>query len=94
MGGADSAGLLSDVVDELHKMHWRIVNLDCTIFAERPRLSPYKQAIRNELARLLRTSADAVNVKAKTGEQLGPVGRGEAIAADAIVLLARLTPNS
>ena len=91
--GADSTGLLSDVVDDLHKMHWRIVNLDCTIFAERPRLSPYKQAIRHELAQLLRVSADAVNVKAKTGEQLGPVGRGEAIAADAIVLLAPLTPN-
>ncbi len=85
--GADSTELLADVVDAVRELHWQIVNLDCTIFAERPKLSPYKQAVKGRLAELLMISADAVNVKAKTGEQLGPVGRGEAIAADAIVLL-------
>jgi 2-C-methyl-D-erythritol 2,4-cyclodiphosphate synthase len=87
--GADSSEFLAAVSDRLRTEHWRIVNADCTIFAEQPKLTPHKPHIRRRLAELLGISVESVNVKAKSGEQVGPVGRGEAIAADAIVLLQR-----
>lgn len=86
---ADSAHLLQTVVRTLRQNHWEIINLDCTIHAERPRLSPWKPRIRQRLAQLLDISPDQVNVKAKSGEQVGPVGRGESLAADAAVLIHR-----
>jgi 2-C-methyl-D-erythritol 2,4-cyclodiphosphate synthase len=87
--GADSAQLLATAVGEVRGKNWKIVNLDCTISAEEPRLSPHRTAIRNRVAELLGIPADNVNVKAKTGEGVGPVGRKEAISADAVVLLVR-----
>jgi 2-C-methyl-D-erythritol 2,4-cyclodiphosphate synthase len=87
--GADSAELLKTTVGELRSRRWEIVNVDCTISAERPKLTPYKPQICRRIAELLGAPLEAVNVKAKTGEQVGPVGRGEAIAADAVVLLSR-----
>lgn len=66
---------------------WSPVNADITIFAEEPKLGPIKSAIRANIARLLGISADAVNVKAKTGEKVGHIGRGEAIACHAVVLI-------
>jgi 2-C-methyl-D-erythritol 2,4-cyclodiphosphate synthase len=87
--GADSAELLMTAVREVSARHWKIVNLDCTISAEQPRLFPHKPAIRKRIAELLEISVENVNVKAKTGEGIGPVGRKEAIAADAVVLLLR-----
>lgn len=86
---ADSALFLNDAVSAIHKAGWNIANIDCTLFAERPRLTPYKPAIRQRLAELLEIDENLVNVKAKSGEQVGPVGREEAISADAIVLLVR-----
>jgi 2-C-methyl-D-erythritol 2,4-cyclodiphosphate synthase len=87
--GADSAALLSKCVETVRENYWSVVNLDCTISAERPKLAAYKPQIRRRVAELLGIDAEAVNVKAKTGEQVGPIGRGEAIAADAVVLLMR-----
>ena len=87
--GADSAVFLDDAVSEIRKLGWKIANIDCTIFAERPHLTPYKPAIRQRLAELLEIAENLVNVKAKSGEKVGPVGREEAISADAIVLLVR-----
>jgi 2-C-methyl-D-erythritol 2,4-cyclodiphosphate synthase len=87
--GADSAALLKSALREVRGRNWRIVNLDCTISAEQPRLSPHKATIRRRIAELLELPAENVNVKAKTGEGVGPVGRGEVIEADAVVLLAR-----
>ncbi len=87
--GADSAALLGEVVSAVHTRGWKIGNLDCTILAERPKLSPYKAEIRQRLAELLSVEIEAVNVKAKTGEAVGPIGRGEAIGAEAAVLLMR-----
>lgn len=84
---ADSARLLDKVLQSLMKHGWRIINLDCTIHAERPRMSAWKPRIRVRLAELLKVSADVVNVKAKSGEKVGPVGRGESISADVVVLL-------
>ncbi|MGD9855495.1 MAG: 2-C-methyl-D-erythritol 2,4-cyclodiphosphate synthase [Planctomycetaceae bacterium] len=87
--GADSANLLRRVFVEISARGWTVVNLDCTLFAERPKLSPHKTAIAARIAQLLAVDPAAVNVKAKTGEQVGPIGRGEAIAAQAVVLLLR-----
>ncbi len=89
--GADSGQLLSRVVAELPRDQWSLVNLDCIIFAERPKLSVHKQAMTESLARFLGVEPAVVNVKAKTGEQVGPIGRGEAISAQAIVLLSKKT---
>jgi 2-C-methyl-D-erythritol 2,4-cyclodiphosphate synthase len=87
--GADSTKLLAEALAEVRRKGWHIANLDCTIFAQRPKLMPHKSAIRRRLAELMDIAADAVNVKAKTGEEVGPIGRGEAVAADAVVLLMR-----
>lgn len=84
---ADSAALLTQILTIIQNRGWRICNLDCTIHAERPRLSRWKPVIRNRLAELLNTDPDCINVKAKSGEAVGPVGRGESLSADAVVLL-------
>lgn len=76
-------------VEEVHRKNWVINNLDCTISTERPKLSPYKDKIKEHLAALLEIPVEQVNVKAKTGESVGPIGRGEAVSSDAIVLLTR-----
>ncbi len=86
---ADSAKLLQTVVGELCASQWCLINLDCTIHAERPRMGPWKQKICNRLAELLGVSPERVNVKAKSGEKVGPVGRGESLSADAVVLMYR-----
>ncbi len=87
--GADSVIFLQAATQEIRNRGWKIGNLDCTIHAERPKLSPLKPAIRARLAELLAIAEDRINVKAKTGERVGPVGRQEAIDADAVVLLTR-----
>jgi 2-C-methyl-D-erythritol 2,4-cyclodiphosphate synthase len=86
---ADSGELLRTALAAVAERGWQVVNLDCTVAAERPKLSPHKPAIRRRVAELLGVSAEAVNVKAKTGEKVGPVGREEAMTAEAVVLLAR-----
>ena len=87
--GADSTVFLQAALSAVKERGWQVVNLDCTIHAERPKLSPHKAAIKNNVARLLGVLEDQVNVKAKTGEKVGAVGRLEAIDADAVVLLGR-----
>src|SRR5947209_5120918 len=90
--GADSRVFLAGALDRLNQRGWRPVNLDVTVFAQEPKLGPVKAAVRDNLARLLGLPADAVNVKAKTGEKVGHVGRGEAIGCHAVVLIER-TPT-
>jgi 2-C-methyl-D-erythritol 2,4-cyclodiphosphate synthase len=84
---ADSAKLLDAVLQSVLNRGWRIINLDCTIHAERPRMALWKPKIRTRLAELLNVSSEVVNVKAKSGERVGPVGRGESISADVVVLM-------
>lgn len=84
---ADSQLFLAETLAALNKLGWHVVNLDVTIFAQEPKLGPVKQAIRDNLARLLGVSGEAVNVKAKTGETVGHIGRGEAIGCHAVVLI-------
>jgi 2-C-methyl-D-erythritol 2,4-cyclodiphosphate synthase len=85
--GLDSGRLLAEVVDRLVLEGWRPVNCDLVIHAQEPKLGPYKAALRDNIARLLRVAPTAVNVKAKTGEHVGPIGRAEAIACEAVVLI-------
>ena len=84
---ADSALFLTETLARLNQMGWRPVNVDVTIFAQEPKLGPVKAAIKASVARLLGLPADAVNVKAKTGERVGHIGRGEAIGTHAVVLV-------
>ena len=85
--GLDSARLLAEVVDQVGRAGWRPVNCDVIVHAQAPKLGPHKATIRANLARLLGIADGAVNVKAKTGEHVGPVGRAEAVACHAVVLL-------
>jgi 2-C-methyl-D-erythritol 2,4-cyclodiphosphate synthase len=85
--GLDSTRLLAEVVERVEQAGWRAVNCDVVIHAQEPKLGAHKQTIRVNLARLLRLGEAAVNVKAKTGEHVGPVGRGEAIVCQAVVLI-------
>jgi 2-C-methyl-D-erythritol 2,4-cyclodiphosphate synthase len=85
--GCDSAVFVRDTLDRLNHDGWRLVNVDVTIFAQAPKLGPVKVEIRRRLAGLLGLGVEAVNVKAKTGECVGAIGRGEAIGCQAIVLI-------
>jgi len=85
--GMDSGRLLAEVVDRIAQAGWRTVNCDLIIHAQEPKLGPHKPALRANLARLLGVDPAAVNVKAKTGEHVGPIGRSEAIACEAVVLI-------
>ena len=85
--GIDSAKLLSQTLECVVARKCEIVNLDATVLLETIRLGPLKQQIRRRVAELLGIPAQRVNIKAKTGEKLGPVGRGEAVEAMAVVLL-------
>lgn len=85
----DSARLLAQVVATTAEAGWSVVNCDLVLHAQRPKLLDYKGEIRSNIARLLGISVDCVNVKAKTGEHVGPVGRGEAMQCQAVVLIER-----
>jgi 2-C-methyl-D-erythritol 2,4-cyclodiphosphate synthase len=84
---AESAQFVETAVSLIGERGWKIGNVDCTIFLEQPKLKYEKPKIRSRVAEILGVSIEAVNIKAKTGEKVGPIGRQEAIAADAIVLL-------
>ena len=84
---ADSTLFLAESLARLNQAGWRPVNLDVTVFAQEPKLGPVKAAIRERLAGLVGLPADAVNVKAKTGEKVGHIGRGEALGCHAVVLI-------
>ena len=85
--GADSALLLREALAHVQQKGFRLHNLDCIIYAEKPRLGPLKGRIRVRLAEILALDPAQVNVKAKTMEGLGRIGEHEAIAAHAVVLL-------
>jgi len=85
--GRDSAFFVRDTLGRLNRAGWRVVNVDVIIFAQEPKLGPVKAAIRRRLAELLGLEPDAVNVKAKTGENVGAIGRAEAIACQAVALI-------
>jgi 2-C-methyl-D-erythritol 2,4-cyclodiphosphate synthase len=84
---ADSLGLLRAAVGEVGAAGLEIVNVDCTVVMEQPKLSPHRQAIRATLAAALGIAQERVNVKATSGEGIGFIGRGEGVAALAVASL-------
>ena len=85
--GADSSVLLAEAARRVQAKGWRLVNVDSTIVAQAPKLAPHIETIRARVAQVLGLDTDAVNVKAKTAEKMGPVGEGRSIEARAVVLL-------
>ena len=87
--GANSGLLLSEIAKRVRAQGFEIGNVDSTIIAQAPKLSPFISAMRENIAHALSVSVSQVNVKAKTAEKLGPVGEGLAMEARAVVLLTR-----
>ncbi len=85
----DSRELLRDVCDQIRGLGWRVGNVDATIIAQAPKMSPHIPDMEENIADDLEIALDQVNVKATTTEKLGFAGRGEGIAAQAVCLLVR-----
>lgn len=85
--GADSIELLKTVARLLHDKGYGVVNVDCTVIAQRPKLKPHIESMRQVLASAMGVELDAVSVKATTEEHLGFTGEGLGIAAHAVVLI-------
>lgn len=85
--GANSLGLLSECTAAIRVAGWRVVNVDCTLIAEQPRLTSYRERIIENLARSMDTPTEDVSVKATTTDGMGFTGRGEGIAAIAVVMI-------
>jgi 2-C-methyl-D-erythritol 2,4-cyclodiphosphate synthase len=87
--GAASDIFLKRSVELVRERGWEVGNLDCTVFAEQPKISPYKTQIEQNIAAVIGLALDCVNLKAKTGEGVDSIGRGESMSASAAVLLYR-----
>jgi len=88
--GIAGSKLLARVLELVRREGFTPVNVDTTIIMERPRLSPFKMAMRQTLAKMLGLEVGAVSIKAKTNEALGDIGAGRAVACQAIVTLAQV----
>ena len=84
---ASSLELLREVTDHCRRARWMVENADVTLLAQAPKVAPYREAIRNNLASALGIDPAAVGVKGTTTDHVGAIGRGEALAAQAVVLL-------
>jgi 2-C-methyl-D-erythritol 2,4-cyclodiphosphate synthase len=89
--GRDSAEMLAAAAEKVLERNYRLVNLDCVVHAQRPKLADYEEAVRHRIAGILGTSPFQIGLKAKTGEGVGPVGREEVIEARCVALLAEIT---
>jgi 2-C-methyl-D-erythritol 2,4-cyclodiphosphate synthase len=85
--GRDSAEMLVAAHAAVTAVGWQIGNLDCIVFAQRPKLLPHRQSMRERLADILQIDAERVSLKGKTGEHVGPVGLEEIIEAQCVALL-------
>lgn len=88
--GADSSALLAEAARLVRAAGWDLVNVDSTVVAQAPKLATHIPAMRQRIAEVLGLALDAVNVKAKTAERMGPVGEGRAIETRAVCLLVKL----
>ena len=86
---ADSSIFVRHASELLESYGWKVVNVDAVILIEQPRLGPHRDRIRESVASLLGIDPDAIGLKAKTGEGVGPVGTGQLAEAHAIVLISR-----
>ncbi len=89
----DSAEMLRLAWQQVQRQGYQIANLDCIVFAQRPKLGPHKMAIRAAIAGILAIDVSQVGLQAKTGEAVGPVGREEALMAECVVLLVAPPPG-
>jgi 2-C-methyl-D-erythritol 2,4-cyclodiphosphate synthase len=87
--GADSLALLADAYAQVAEAGWRLVNADCILIGEEPRLAPRREEMRERLASALGVERDRIAVRATTNDRLGFTGRGEGLAAQAVALLER-----
>jgi 2-C-methyl-D-erythritol 2,4-cyclodiphosphate synthase len=83
----DSGEMLRAARDAVVAIGCRIINIDCVVFAQRPKLLPYRQEIRQRMADLLGIEPQRVSLKGKTGEHIGPIGLEEAVSAECVALL-------
>lgn len=88
--GADSMMLLEKVIEVLKENGYRLVNADCTVIAQKPKLAPYISEMRENIARVTGNDVGEISVKATTEEKLGFTGEGLGIAAHAVVLIDRI----
>lgn len=86
---ADSRVLLRRAYAEVQKLGWKIINLDSTIIAQQPKLKPHIPAMKANLSADLDLAVENINIKGKTNEQLGYLGRMEGMEAQAVVLLSK-----
>ncbi len=91
--GADSMHLLQAAMQRVREAGYVLLNVDSTIVAQAPKMAPHIEAMRARIASALGVAVDAVNVKAKTAEKMGPVGEGRAIETRAVCLLFRPEPD-
>ncbi len=87
--GIPSGKMLEQVLKISRRKRWKVVNVDVTLVAQKPKLASYYPAMRESVARQLKIKADQINIKATTTEKLGWLGQGRGMAATAVVLLAR-----
>ena len=85
--GRDSAEMLSRTAAKAREAGYEIGNLDCIVFAQRPKLTPHKGAIRRRIAEILQLDPEQIGLKAKTGEGVGEIGREELMMAQCVALL-------
>ena len=85
--GRDSGEMLDNVLESVKLLGWDIINIDCIVFAQRPKLLTHRQAIRQRMAEILQIEMERVGLQAKTGEGVGAIGNEEAIAAQCVALL-------
>lgn len=88
--GIDSSLLVQKVMSEVKKRGYRVINIDSTVFLEKPKLYNYKETMRSNIAKLLDIDVEYVSVKATTSERVGFVGREEAIMTESVVLVERV----
>jgi 2-C-methyl-D-erythritol 2,4-cyclodiphosphate synthase len=90
----DSSLFVHETLRRLNQAGWGVVNVDVIIFAQEPKLGPVKSEIRRRVAALIGLNPEAVNVKAKTGERVGHIGRAEAISCQAVALIEQAADNT
>lgn len=86
---ANSMDLLKKTMDVISASNWKVANIDCVIAIQQPKMSPYIDAMKENIANCLQISMDDVSVKAKTSENIGFIGRGEGASAQVVVMLYR-----
>ena len=91
--GADSIELLAEAYGHVLAAGWALVNADCVLVGQEPKIAPHRGAMRGRLAGALGVEADRVNVRATTTDRLGFTGRREGLAAEAVALLGRVLPD-